>query len=98
MPIVTTSTTAQELIPRNRLRKSLIFKNEDAAIQVYIKQERASTGTVSSTVHDFRLDPAESYSLLSTEDGAEAIQDRWTVIAASGTPIVSFYETEDVVR
>ena len=52
MPIKTLSTTAEELVPRNRLRKSMVFQNEDAAIDVFIKQERAATPTVSSTIHD----------------------------------------------
>ena len=98
MPIVTAGVTAIELIARNRMRKSLVFKNEDATINVFIKQERAITPTVSSTDHDFKLGPAESLALLENEDGKEAIQDRWTVVAASGAPIVSLYETEDVVR
>ena len=31
-------------------------------------------------------------------DGKEAIEDRWTIIAASGTPRVSFFETENIER
>ena len=98
MPILTTSTTGAQLIDRNRNRRSLIFKNEDAAINVYIKRERVVTPTVSSTDHDFELGPEESFSLVETEDGKETIQDRWTVVAASGSPIVSFFETEDIIR
>ena len=36
--------------------------------------------------------------LSTTAEGTEAIQDRWTAIAASGTPRISFFETEDIVR
>lgn len=95
MPIKTLSTSAAELIPRNRLRKSWIVQNEDASINVYIKLERVATPTVSSTVHDHRIGPGGNLSLNFNTDGKEAIQDRWTAIAASGTPIVSFFETEE---
>ena len=98
MGIVTTSTTASELIGRNTLRKSLIFKNEDTTNAVYTKTERDVPPTVSSTVHDIKLAAGEAFSLSSIEDGPEAIQDRWTVVAAAGTPIVSFYETEEKDR
>ncbi len=94
MPIVTTSTQAAELVGRSKVRQSLVFKNEDAALAVYIKKERNGALNVSSTVHDFKLDAGESFALVAMQDGDEAIQDRWTVIAASGTPIVSVYETE----
>lgn len=98
MPVLTLSTTAQQLINRNRLRRSWIIQNEDSAINVFIKHERAATPTVSATDHDHRVGPGGSISLNDETDGKEAIQDRWTIIAASGTPLVSFFETEDVVR
>lgn len=98
MPIKTLSTTAEELVPRNRLRKSMVFQNEDAAIDVFIKQERAATPTVSSTIHDHRLSAGGAIALNFGTDGKEAIEDRWTVVAASGTPIISFFETEEHVR
>ena len=94
----TITTTAEELIPRNRHRKSWIFQNEDAAINVFIKQERVATPSVSSTDHDHRLGPGGTLALNSDTDGTEALQDRWTIIAASGTPRISFFETEDIVR
>lgn len=94
----TISDTASELIPRNRHRKSLIIQNEDAAINIFIKRERAETPTVSTTDHDHRLAPGGLIALNFGTDGIEAIQDRYTIIAASGTPRVSFFETEDIVR
>ena len=94
----TITTTAEELKPRNRHRKSWIFQNEDAAINVFIKQERVATPTVSTTDHDHRLGPGGNLALNSDTDGTEALQDRWTIIAASGTPRISFFETEDIVR
>lgn len=98
MATLSTSTTGAEFLPRNRLRKSFVVQNEDATINVFIKQERTGTPTVSSTIHDHRLGPAASIALNFGTDGIEAIQDRWTVIAASGTPLISFFETEEVVR
>ena len=94
----TITTTAEELIPRNRLRKSMVFQNEDAAINAFIKREKATTPTVSTTDHDHRIGPGGSLALNWGTDGREAIQDRWTIIAASGTPRISLFETEDIVR
>lgn len=98
MPTRTISDTASELIQRNRLRKSLVFQNEDAAINMFIKRETAVTPTVSATDHDHRLMPGGSLALNFGTDGIEAIQDRWTIIAASGTPRISLFETEEIVR
>lgn len=94
----TISTSAEEVLPRNRLRKSWIIQNEDASIAVFIKQERTASPTVSATDHDHRLASGASLALNQNTDGPEAIQDRWTVVAASGTPRISFFETEEVVR
>lgn len=98
MPTITLSTSAALILPRNRHRKSWVIQNEDAAINVFIKQERTATPTVSSTVHDHRLGPGGALTLNFGTDGQEAIQDSWTAIAASGTPLISLFETEDVVR
>ena len=98
MPSKTLSTTAEGVFLRNRLRKSWIIQNEDATINVFLKRERAETPTASSTDHDFLLAPGALLALNNDVDGAESIQDRWTAIAASGTPRVSFFETEDIVR
>lgn len=94
----TISTSAEELIPRNRLRKSFVFQNEDAAIAAFIKRERDGALTVTSTDHDHRIGPGGSIALNYGTDGDEAIQDRWSIIAASGTPRISFFETEEQVR
>lgn len=98
MATKTLSTTAEEILPRNRLRKSFVIQNEDASIAVYIKLERAATPTVSSTNHDHVLAAGSSIALSNLVDGEEQIQDRWTGIAASGTPRISFFETEEVIR
>lgn len=92
------SGTAEELFPKNGLRKSLIVQNEDAAIDVFLKKERPGTTSVSTTDHDHRLAAGGNLSLESGSDGLETIQDRWTVVAASGTPRISYFETEDRVR
>lgn len=93
-----TSTTAEEVFPRNTLRKSFVIQNEDAAINVYIKRESNGGLTVSATDHDHRIGPAGLISVNNLTDGTEAIQDRWTIVSASGTPRVSFFETEDIKR
>jgi hypothetical protein len=98
MPSVTIANTASEILPRNRLRKSWIIQNEDSSINVYIKKERAETPTVSSTDHDHRIAPGGSISANQLVDGIELVQDRITIIAASGTPRVSYIETEDIAR
>jgi len=92
------STTAEELLPRNTSRKSWIIQNEDASIDVFIKRERTETPTVSSTDHDHRVSAGGLLALNFGTDGQQAIQDRYTVVAASGTPRISFFETEDIIR
>lgn len=94
----TVSTAAEEILPQNKLRKSWVIQNEDASISVFIKRERAATPTVNSTDHDHRIGPEGGIALNFGTDGEEAIQDRWTIVAASGTPRVSFFETEDIRR
>jgi len=76
----------------------MVVQNEDATIPAYIKRERAETPLVSSTDHDHRLAPGGAIALNFGTDGIEAIQDRWTIIADSGTPRISYFETEEVVR
>lgn len=98
MPSRIIDTNAAEVLGRNRLRRSWLIGNEDASIAVFIKRERDNNTTVSTTDHDHRIGPGGSLALNSDTDGKEAIQDRWTVIAASGTPRISFFETEDVIR
>ena len=94
----TIANTASEILPRNRLRKSWVVQNEDASIDIFIKRERNNALTVSTTDHDHLLASGAALALNYTNDGKEAIQDRWTIISASGTPRVSFFETEDVER
>jgi len=98
MPVLTTSTTAAVVLPRNRLRRSFVIQNEDAVINVFIKRERSESLTVSSTDHDHRIGPAAALAVNTLTDGKESIEDRWSVVADSGSPIISFFETEDVVR
>lgn len=94
----TISTTAEEILPRNRLRKSWVIQNEDSAISIFLKREREATPTVSATDHDFVVFAGGSLAVNNLLDGNEIIQDRWTIIAASGTPRVAVFETEDIVR
>lgn len=96
--LVTSSITASLLIVRNRNRKSLIIQNSDTTDTVYVKRERAATPTVSATDFDFKLAPGAAVGLNSLLDGAEAIQDSYSVIASANTPVVAVFETEDIVR
>ena len=98
MPAKAIANTASELIPRNTLRRSFVVQNEDAAINAFVKRETGGGLTVSTTDHDHRLAPGGSLALNSDTDGITAIRDRWTIIAASGTPLISVFETEDVDR
>lgn len=94
----TISNTAEELFPQSRIRRSFVIQNEDASINVYIKKERPGMTTVSPTDHDHRIGGGGALALNFNNDGEEAIQDRWTIVAASGTPRVSFFETEERKR
>ena len=94
----TITDSASELVLRNRLRKSFIIQNQDGAINIFIKREDFGGLTVSSTDNDHRISPGGFLGLQSGQDGVEAIQGRYTVIAASGTPRVAVFETEDVLR
>ena len=94
----TITTGGEEFLPQNKLRKSFVVQNEDATIDCYIKLESPGTTAVSPTNHDHRLARETSMALSFVNDGKEAIQARWTIAAASGTPRVSFFETEDIRR
>lgn len=96
--LVATSITARELVPQNKLRKSITFMNVDATDTVYLKKERPGVTTVTSTDFDIRLSPGAAYSLNALLDGVSAIQDRYTVIASANTPSVSIFETEEIER
>lgn len=98
MPSRTITDSASELLPTNRLRKSFIVANEDAAINIFVKQERPGQLTVSATDHDHRIGPGGNLAINQLLDGKEAVESRWTIIAASGTPRISVFETEDVNR
>lgn len=94
----TVSTAAQQIVLPNRLRKSLVIQNEDTAINVFVKLEQGTALTVSATDHDHLLGPGASIAFALQSDGDEQTKGRWTAIAASGTPRVSTFETEDVRR
>lgn len=85
-------------MPQSGLRRSWILQNEDASINVFIKRERPNGLTVSATDHDHRVAGGANIALNYGTDGTEAIQDRWTIVAASGTPRISFFETEEIKR
>lgn len=95
MSFRTITNAASELLSENRLRKSFIIQNEDTAINMFVKFEKPGKNTVSATDHDHRIGPGGLLSLNNLNDGKEQIQSRITIIAASGTPGVSFFETEE---
>ena len=78
---VTASTTAGTLVPANPTRRSVLIRNMDAAITIYIGK-----ATVTSA-NGFPLKAGESFPF----DTSQLIQ----VIAASGTPSVSYIEVYD---
>ena len=98
MPSLTISTGATELFPANSNRKSFVIQNEDTTDAVFVKRERSEGTTVSATDHDLRIGPGGSMALNELSDGRQAIQGRWTAIAAANTPRVSYFETEDILR
>ena len=85
-------------MPANGLRESLALSNDDGAIIVYVKQEYGQAATVSATNYDFIILPRQSKYLVTGQDGKSQIQDRYTVFPASGTPRLSYYETESYRR
>jgi len=92
------TTSAAELLPQNRLRKSFVIQNEDAAINAFMKFEKPGNSTVSATDHDHRIGAGASISVNDLTDGKAQIEQRVTIIAASGTPLISFFETEEKER
>lgn len=96
--LVTVPNSASELIPKNTMRKSLLFLNEDATNSVYIKRERSEATTVSATDHDHRIGPGAGLGLSSMLDGKEWIQGRYTAITSAGSVVVAVLETEDIIR
>lgn len=94
----TISNSASELLPENKLRKSFVVQNEDSTINAFVKKERPGASTVSATDHDHLLGPGAALAINTLVDGTEAITARYTIIAASGTPRISVFETEDHIR
>jgi hypothetical protein len=98
MPSRTITNAAEELFPQNALRKSFAIENEDTSIQIFIKKERPTGLTCSTTDHDHNVRPGATIAVNYDSDGKEAVQERWTIVAASGTPRISFVETEEIKR
>ena len=93
--VIPLSVTAIEAVPQGNLRRSLLFINTDGAISIYLKKERPGGLVVTTSNFDVLLQPGGSFSLNTQEDGEEAVQERWTAIAASGTPNLCIFETKD---
>jgi hypothetical protein len=98
MPSKTMSIAAEEIMPANTSRKSIVFLNEDNTDSVYIKKERSENATVSATDHDYKIGPGGVIALNNVNDGTQAIRSRWTGIASANTPRIAYFETEDIER
>lgn len=93
--VIPLSTSAVQAVPQGNLRKSILFLNPDGAINIFLKKERGGGLTVSSTDFDVRISPGGSFAMNTNDDGEDAVQERWTAIAASGTPNLVIFETKD---
>lgn len=98
MPSRLIGAAAEEVFPRNRLRKSFVIQNEDAAAIVYVKRERDQALTASATDHDHRIGPGGAIAINQLIDGKEAVEDRFTAIASAAGTRIAYFETEDVER
>ena len=94
----TITNSGAEILPENKERKSFIVQNEDASIDIFIMREPPGATDISTTNHDHLIAAGGNFIMNHNEDGLEMLSDRWTVIAASGTPRISFFETEDIRR
>jgi hypothetical protein len=89
------STTGIEVIPQGNLRRSVLFQNNDGSIAVYLKRTRPSEAVATSSDFDVKLPPGGFFNMNTKDDGEEAVQERWTAVAASGTPTLTIFETKD---
>ncbi len=92
----TITNTASELLTQNANRKSFLIQNEDSTINIFVKFERPGQNTVSTTDHDHLIGPGAALAVNQLTDGKAQIEERVTVVAASGTPRVSYFETQDI--
>ena len=92
---VTLSTTGIEVVPQGNLRKSILFQNTDGAINIHLKKTRPGEAVATTSVFDVRIPPGGAFAMNINDDGAEAVQERWTAVAASGTPVLTIFETKD---
>lgn len=92
MPTRTISTTAEELIPANALRRSMVIQNQSTTDAAFVKKEKFGA-SVSSTDHDFRIGAGETVTFSLEDDGQEELQARYTIVAAAATPRISIFET-----
>jgi len=98
MSVQALSTSASQILPQNPLRKSIVLQNVDASINIFIKFEDPTQTTVTSSNFDVRLNAGAVFTLNQQQDGLRQIVERVTAIAASGTPSIAVFETEDIRR
>lgn len=93
--IIPLSTTGIEVAPQGNLRRSILFLNPDGAINIYLKKTRPGESVATTSDYDVRLSPSGSFAMNTNDDGEEAVHERWTAVAASGTPNIVIFETKD---
>lgn len=93
--IIALSGTGKEVIPQGNLRKSILFINTDATINMFLKKTVPGVSVATSSDYDALLQPGGNFSLNTQEDGEEAVQEAWSAVAASGTPNLVVFETKD---
>jgi len=96
MPQFTLSTTASIPVPQNRLRKSIVFTNIDTTNDIFIDTRQIPT--ITTTNAGIRLRPNDSIAFNDLIDGKPQVTDRWQAIASAGSPILLWFETEEVER
>lgn len=95
MANITLSTTGIEALPQGNLRKSFVMQNLDATINIHLRKTRPGEAVATTTNSDVRLSPGGNFSMNTQEDGEEAVHERWTAVASSGTPVLVVFESKD---
>lgn len=85
---LTTSASAQELIPPRSGRRLLVIRNHDATNAAVIGGPNV---TATGAAGGIQLKPGDP-PLIIAEGGSDAASDGWYAVAAAGTPIVGVVE------
>jgi hypothetical protein len=96
MPQFTTSVTAAVAVPQNRLRKSIVFTNQDTQDNIFL--DNRNIGTITTANAGIRLRPGDSIAFDTRVDGEAQVTDQWQAIASANTPSLVWFETENFQR